>query len=44
MANDPDAHVLNTVLEKLPKYGLELVEIRSEDGGLVSVRPPALPP
>lgn len=35
MANDPDAHVLETVLEKLPKYGLELVEIRSEDGGLV---------
>ena len=35
MANEPDAHVLETVLEKLPKYGLELVEIRSEDGGLV---------
>ena len=35
MANEADAHVLKTVLERLPKYGLELVEIRSEDGGLV---------
>lgn len=35
MANEPDAHVLETVLEKLPEYGLELVEIRSEDDGLV---------
>lgn len=35
MANETDAYVLETVLEKLPEYGLELVEIRSEDGGLV---------